>query len=245
MGRVIATSKVTVPPGWPTTDGKLACLTCHDMRITAGHAGRGTAGKNIRRPRDNSDFLRGPQPQEMLAFCALCHSDASRHEKLNPHHMRTPDGSVNEQSCLFCHQKPLKADDGENRTGDAALKRDTITLCLSCHNQHVDFFEPGHIGAKVPPEIKAQMVAAERAPAGAVVDAAAVQKALEESAEPRHLPLLGGEIVVCSTCHNPHERGIFPAGSLLDLGGIGFDKTAGGRPLRGFGKQLCGQCHGK
>jgi cytochrome c peroxidase len=61
--------------------------------------------------------------------------------------------------------------------------------------------------------------------------------------QPTRLPLGRDSTIVCSTCHNPHQQGLFHSESVLSLGAI---PAGGGDPvaLRG-GKQICGECHDK
>jgi hypothetical protein len=218
VGRTFENPRVTRPAQWPVVDGRLTCLTCHDAHPSGN--------PRADRPRENPSFLRGDQTGDPLAFCGQCHTDARQHGLHNPHIMLSEENRPVEAACRFCHARSLPAGEQARRTGDAALNADGISLCLSCHPRHPDWFEPGHIGAKVPPAIRAWMQSFEKHRSVA-------------------LPLGGrdGDTIVCATCHNPHQEGVFPPGSPLGTGGIEPEES--GQEFRGLGKELCSACHGK
>ncbi len=113
-----------VPKGWPLADGKISCLTCHDVREQAGDIVIGSIF--------NKNFLRQPPPG-IESMCFVCH-DSKRFEKPNPHrNMIAADGRIQEEACLKCHQEV------PNRKGSShtALKQDTDLLCIGCHARQV------------------------------------------------------------------------------------------------------------
>jgi hypothetical protein len=197
-----------------------------------------TAGHEHARSFVRSDFLRAPRGTDSLAQCGRCHVANKQQYRYNPHRMVNADGQVETQSCLFCHSHRFTADDLRHRTGKPALKANEITLCIGCHTQHTDFFEPGHIAAHVTPEILRNV------------------KAAAAGGEMR-LPLGRGETIVCSTCHNPHPAGVFPADGILNIGAMhqedlsttrpaGLSEPIRSRPvpLR-LGAATCGECHAR
>jgi len=106
----------------------------------------------------------------------------------------------------------------------------------------VDYFEPGHIGAKVPDEMRIHLRAFER-------NYRARLGSRHDRAGPTRpgslLPLADDNRVVCTTCHNPHEQGLFPADALWARGGIRSDTNRGVLSLRGMNKDICRACHDK
>jgi hypothetical protein len=177
------------------------------------------------------------------------------HDRYNPHIMLTEDKKPIPQACRFCHEPQVDQRKHFDRTGRPALKAGPLTLCLSCHAHHVDYFEPGHIGIKVGYRMKAYMVAAESTPASQPVSADAIKQAAQARQAPKRLPLAAGDMLVCSTCHNPHQDGVFPAQSVSARGGL--EPETGRAPpevgasrstplrLRGFAKEVCRACHSK
>ena len=77
---------------------------------------------------------------------------------------------------------------------------------LQCHEHR-----PGRLAP-------AALVAADRAAARERIEPAGAQTALERGQRSLRLPLGSGNKIVCSTCHNPHQAGVFPAGSDLAIG---------------------------
>jgi len=132
--------KISVPKGWPLTDGALTCLTCHDQ----GHEDQ---------PR-RLWMLHGGPYATPRAVCRNCHNttdlEASKiHQEIN-------EG----KSCEMCHKT-------RPRPGKDTIKTVTFIaypdlLCLRCHDQnaadgsvhHVGVLgrelEPDHIPAELP-----------------------------------------------------------------------------------------------
>ncbi len=224
------------PADWPAPNNELSCVTCHDFG--AGHARGGP------RPEQNAWMLRGYTGGSLTPFCAKCHVASPAHKAFNPHVMLEPDGSVDIRNCLLCH-RASEGHDRKARLGKPDLVADEISVCIRCHTRHVDYFQPGHIGHVMPPEMKAYMLAREDSGLGAPVAPEEVDGYLDSTREPRLLPLGMNDRVVCSTCHNPHQSGLFPADSVLGRGGMKLDSSHRSRELRGMGKEICRACHNK
>ena len=159
--------------------------------------------------------------------------------------MLDKDKATIRRACQFCHHALLDQRDRLVRTGQPELRSDPAILCRSCHIEHIDYFEPGHVGAKASAEIKAYMAAVEQIPPGQRPDSERIKEALRTKREPTRLPLSDGDTVVCSTCHNPHEQGVFPQNSVLAYGAIRTGQKQKELRLRGIGREFCFACHNK
>ena len=223
IGRSFAGEQVRRPEFWPTPGGLLSCITCHDVLQGCNPAAR--------RPAVNSAMLRVKRA-DAPTVCNECHI-AERHQQYKPHAMLRDTAAATTQSCMFCHKQEMPAGSKAARSGDSLLKTDEITLCGQCHKQHVDFFTPGHIGATVTPPILENMLKTDER-----------LRLSHGRTDPFALPLSDGKLV-CSTCHNPHQAGVFLESNVLGLGAMSLDPAqSGGFALRVKGGQLCLSCHG-
>lgn len=241
VGRTFSNPQINKPDDWPAPEGRLACVTCHDVAIACRQpTPRSTVNPKFLRPAQ----LNTTNPQSMspeTAFCASCHIPAPQAE-MNPHRMLTSDGQSIDTACSYCHA-PNMDRSRHARSGDAQLLTSEPLLCFGCHRSHNDYFEPGHIGAKIPETMQAYLQSQSAGLAG-------------EASTPLAdvLPAGKGGVVVCSTCHNPHQAGLFPSHSSLGQGGVVFagdDVDRNGSGMREYGpslrlpvNQFCAGCHG-
>lgn len=225
------------------------CLSCHDgvkAGIEPHPVGRLFAGENIVKPdgwpapdnrvtcvtcheldhpshmtteppEGNRNLLRGGGALSPQAFCAKCHVQTEE-ARFNPHMMLNSSNEPLDDRCLFCHTGSM-THSGTGRSGDPKLRTAEPVLCLGCHTTHVDFFDPGHTGTTVR--------------GGRYAD----------QARRSELPLRDGHLIVCSTCHNPHQAGLFESGTLLARGGIVPGRTSEPVALRRPPNTLCKSCH--
>jgi hypothetical protein len=167
-----------------------------------------------------------------MQFCATCHVQ-ELHARFNPHEMLDNAGSRIDDSCRWCHESEAIARIPDARHGLPGLLADEATLCGRCHSTHIDYFTPGHMGAAVTTDMLAAMLRTD-----------AELGLAKGDDRTRALPLDQRNAIGCSTCHNPHQAGLFPEDSDLALGEI-----SGTRrqivPLRLPGTQLCIACHEK
>ncbi len=232
IGRPADTEVVTTPDDWPTVDGQIACLTCHDI---IRHCDRDAA-----RPAINSVLLRGYDPQRPLDYCTTCH-DPDIGGRFSPHRQRDATGRVREDACLFCHtERPEVPPTGE-RQFEPELRDETSDLCLNCHVPHWDLSPKGHVDRPVTPEIRQWMLMRELSlehPDDSVQELARMAARLDR--EPARLPL-GDGMVTCYTCHNPHYTGLFPPDS--ELGALAENPADRKAALRTDWIDLCSECH--
>ena len=222
-------------PDWPLVEERLACLTCHDMK--AGCSVKAT------RPNVNRMFLRNFSLARGKSnpFCLNCHQSGA-YQKLNPHVMVLNEKKeVIEEKCLFCHSKPLDRN-AVSRTGNPSLKSSQATLCRDCHPQHKDPMQQGHLGLKLSPEMQAHIYAREVMGLSARLSPDLLKQTTAAGLKP--LKMVPGKdgAIECSTCHNPHQSGVFPQDSVLSYRAMRL--TSDGRmvsPVRG--QQWCAHCH--
>lgn len=143
IGRVAATVSTRAPDGWPLVDGRLGCLTCHDMK---DHCAK------PERPIDNPNFIRGYEAGDSLASCRNCH--AATDTRMNPHL------TIAATSCGFCHQRPPEIPADGVARGDPLLRAPGSRVCLGCHVVHPDPAPRGHLGAEATPAIRMNLAAA-------------------------------------------------------------------------------------
>jgi hypothetical protein len=172
-------------------------------------------------------------------LCQNCH-DLSEFEPTNPHLMLTADREVIAGRCLVCHTEVLDRSAGA-RTGRAALRGGETAVCLSCHAKHKDQFNPGHLGSKVKPEMLAYIRAREVVGLAAPIGSALLAQAKAAGGRPTLLPLAADGTIACTTCHNPHQAGAFPAGTPLAYRPMRVVDGRAVSPVRG--DQWCGHCH--
>jgi len=222
------------PEGWPVVDGRLTCLTCHQVRLACDSA--------TRRSVLNPAFLRGTHYGDLGAFCRECHR-SRRYQKFNPHIMLAPDGAIREEVCALCHKK--KMDPAQTRrTGQPQLRGNELIQCKSCHPSHVTYYEGGHLGAKVGAEMLAYLAAREISGPSSRPSRRLVQRFQRSGARPTKVVLDAENRITCTSCHNPHQKGVFAGNCVLADNAmrlIGTDKVISDVRHQRF----CLRCHDK
>jgi hypothetical protein len=110
--------KLTIPPGFPLTDGRFTCDTCHDVYRQC-----------VKRVFDRYTLRGAPYPRK-TDFCYRCH-DRKKYEALNAHHQIQVDGKLDIKMCLYCHEK--KPDQKTATYNEVTFIGDTRALCRRCH----------------------------------------------------------------------------------------------------------------
>ncbi len=165
----------------------------------------------------NPRFLRGGPYVTPTDFCYRCHPKAGE-GALNPHDQVTGDGQVVTTTCVFCHRKvPEDPGGADFDPKDLMYLHSPVELCMDCH-------DPGpHPTVNHLVEMPRAMVA---------------KLHRYEERHRVHLPLYDGSRIVCTTCHNPHEKGVLRGEAAL---GAGEDM---GWRVPSFA-ELCTPCHAR
>jgi hypothetical protein len=170
-------------PSWlPLQDGKVTCITCHDVVIQC-----------VDDPADKiflkeQKLLRGAPYANRTALCFKCHN-ITQYQEYNPHVQLNEERKIIKERCLYCHTEIPD----EKRTGyqDAKLLGKLHLLCVRCHNEEVKQpFHARHL--RKPSEQVTSRIQQ-------LQDQHNIILALDENGK-----------ITCATCHNPHEKGVIP-----------------------------------
>ena len=195
------------PEGWPLVNDQLSCATCHAIRTACDIEANRLANPKMLREH-------GDEGAEHAPFCQRCHQEQA-YRKLNPHLMLTGQGEIVDDACLFCHTKRLDRNLKE-RTGKPLLRSSQTELCHDCHLQHKDPMNQGHMGLPLKPDRMVTMRAKEILGLSANPSRQYLAQ-LKAARDPLTLLVPDKDNrITCSTCHNPHQSGVFPADSPLD-----------------------------
>lgn len=135
-------------------------------------------------------LLRGGPYADRRTICFKCHNK-NRYDEIDPHIMLDNEGAVLEVNgkpvCLLCHA--IKPDPAVDRTPDVRFKADVGFLCWRCHPPMPDPFFSKHFLVTPSQRTLDYMQGTE------------AQKMVI-------LPLVPRGRITCSTCHNPHQKGV-------------------------------------
>ncbi|HWS15265.1 MAG TPA: hypothetical protein VN450_03635 [Candidatus Methylomirabilis sp.] len=160
----------------------------------------------------NPNFLRGGPYSDVDKFCYRCHLE-DKEVYNNPHRQVDGFGRIRAESCRFCHRKD--PDTGKESPANREMVSEDVVVCSNCHQ-----IRP-HPGVNHMVPLKGEK---------------AVRKAEYEARQQVHLPLSGEGSITCSTCHNPHAKGV-----LKGAFGIG----AGSKWRVPDFREVCAPCHGR
>lgn len=219
------------PDGWPVVDDQIRCVTCHDTQFACDLK---THSREM-----NKNLLRGDPHASTESFCLNCHRQ-SAYQKLNPHLM-AGNPSVSDPQCLVCHTKVL--DRATTRpTGDQFLKSDQIAMCRDCHPRHRSTMTENHIGLHLSSEDLALMYARDTLGLASNPSKEYLASAAKAGARPAQLLPAKDDTITCSTCHNPHEAGVFKDDSQMSFAALQLDRQKMlVSPVRD--KDWCRHCH--
>lgn len=217
------------PSDFPLKEGRMTCLTCHDM------------AKACRAGAANPSYLRGKVGSKRVEFCAHCHGT----EQARPFNVHDQVGAngLKTDTCLWCHVGTWQTDTSGYENPVYLLRPYGAALCENCHSVASDHpaSEP-HMNT-LPSEDMMWIMAANEMRYKMKLpfkDLLSFVKAAKR--RPRAIPLDAQSRITCYTCHNPHETGVIKASNPRALGAE--PKQAQRDRLRASKKgQMCQACH--
>lgn len=205
--------------------GKLTCMTCHDLTIQCLKVDSYTK-------RLNTKFLREGPYSKRYDICYKCHNE-QKYQRMNSHEQIAKDGTVKVKKCKLCHkiQAGSRIKTGMKREPGKfpileSLNHDRLLLCIRCHKK-IDH-PSGAFTVKSMNEYRHFITITNDK-----------KRTLEKTTMETGvvLPLEPDtDRVYCATCHEPHQPGLF-AGDDVEL----FKQTQ--KRLRA--PDICTRCHDK
>jgi len=191
--------------------GRVTCTTCHDLAPQCA--------RDSRQRYRNAAFLRGGPFKHPGEQCFGCH-DKSGYRRSTPHlHVRR--GEIQADKCVFCHgSAPQRGEAGQWSPVTFATQGPLSKLCDGCH-----VTGPHPSGRATGPSGWVHLV----------VPPADYRTRMTQSVAERggRLPLDPGTgAITCTTCHNPHHRGL-----------EGYATSGEKAKTRLRYDNICGVCH--
>lgn len=187
------------------------CMSCHDMKAQCLKRRKGEK-------KYNSLFLRKGPFRDRVQLCFYCHS-AKKFKRFNPHKQKI-NNKINRDSCALCHLNTHRSD-----LNNLPLRssRDLNKLCVNCHP-----WRP-HPGWEIARTQKKQTNHLVRPSQSMIRRMKRMKRKTGVT-----LPIGKSGEIDCSTCHNPHQKGII----MSKWTHHGADK-----PKRLRIKKSCSYCH--
>jgi len=209
--------KARIPEELPLQDGKITCLTCHDIyRQCLENRDLNRMSQAARKfYRNELMFLRGNTLEKRTTLCFRCH-DEQKYRMLDPHNQLTADGKVIAEKCLYCHVE--KPDENKAGYGDVKLIGDIKVLCQRCHGPYDR--HPASVDHYIQPSGKIHR---------------RMQRLEEDLGLVLPLDQMGK--LTCVTCHNPHDKGVIPDDQF-------GSKGAAEKYKHRIPEKMCKSCHG-
>lgn len=224
----------TIPDDIPLKDGKLTCLSCHDVSVDC------RAGQPAAVP--NSNLLRGARVSHPVEFCFRCHVK-EKYQAFNAHDQLEA-GKQKTDTCIWCHDKVPDVDSSPKESASYALRSESAGVCSNCHTVEKDHpAGDSHMYAIPTAEMKLHMSAYEMQPRMNLPFRQLLEYVRATNRAPRSIPLDENGRITCYSCHNPHEKGLLPDWNLRSVGAE--PKKAVNHRLRSHESIACRACHEK
>jgi predicted CXXCH cytochrome family protein len=237
QGQTTAVEKSPLPYSQPDADPSWRCLGCHQYKENHHPVDSAPVDpSNFPFPLYNgkikcltchvenhesggAKFLRGGPYADRREICFQCHYE-EKYAEIDPHIMVDVDGKIldvnGQPVCLLCHA--VMPNPAKDRTGDVRFRADVAFLCWRCHPLMADpsFFNRHFL-------VKPQLP---------------MLRFLERKEQEMKvtIPLVPRERITCSTCHNPHQKGVIVYGPSAK----GADSPS---KLRLPTPEICFVCH--
>ena len=108
-----------IPPDFPLENGKLTCLTCHDIY------------RQCQKRLFERNSLRGAPYPRRMSFCYNCHIKKN-YEPNDPHLQLNDNEEIIIGTCLICHKE--KPDEKHATFKDVTFIGDIEMICRRCHH---------------------------------------------------------------------------------------------------------------
>ena len=108
-----------IPPDFPLENGKLTCLTCHDIY------------RQCQKRLFERNSLRGAPYPKRMSFCFNCHIKKN-YEPNDPHQQLNNNKEIIIETCLMCHKE--KPDEKHATFKDVTFIGDIEMICRRCHH---------------------------------------------------------------------------------------------------------------
>ena len=108
-----------IPKDFPLENGKLTCLTCHDLY------------RQCQKRLFERNSLRGAPYSQRVSFCYNCHVSGNYKEN-NPHQQLNDNNEIIIGTCLICHKE--KPDEIHATFKDVTFIGNIEMICRRCHH---------------------------------------------------------------------------------------------------------------
>jgi hypothetical protein len=229
-----ATIAQKIPSDIPLEEGKLTCLSCHDVSkdCTAGQPATAV----------NRYLLRGARVSHPMEFCFRCHVKEN-YRTFNAHDQLEA-GKPKTDACIWCHVGVPDVDSHPKEGASYALRSKSFGVCSNCHTVEKDHpTGNSHMYAVPTTEMMWHMSAYEMQPRMNLPFKQLLEYVRATNRAPRSIPLDENGCITCYSCHNPHEKGLFPNWNPRSVGAE--PGQAVNHRLRAHEGIACRACHEK
>lgn len=223
-----------IPSDIPLENGKLTCLSCHDISSECkAEQSLATANRNL---------LRGARISHPMEFCFRCHVQEN-YQTFNAHDQLEADKPKTD-TCIWCHDRVPDVNSSIKEGASYALRGKSSNLCNNCHT--VEKNHPtgdSHMHATPTEKMMWHMSAYELQPRMNLSFKQLLEYVRAANRAPRSIPLDENGRITCYSCHNPHEKGLLPNWNPRSIGAE--PKHAVNHRLRAHEGTACRVCHEK
>ena len=226
-----------IPSDFPLEQGKVTCLTCHDISWQC------TIQEPITAPARN--FLRRYTQSSRLDFCFYCHIRAN-YQPFNVHNQIESDETETD-TCLWCHLAIPDANSLLQNAASYKLRGEASQICGNCHpdktNNPTDETH-AHMYMIPSQEMRLYTSAYEISSLMSMPLEKLMEYVQASHRAPKAVPLDENGRITCWSCHNPHEKGLLPDSNPRS-NGAEPDKATNHRLRARKGDISCRMCHQK